>query len=294
MNPAETTAPFRYCIALSVAGSDSSGGAGIQADLKTMSALGVFGATVITSVTAQNTHGVQAVWPMEADCVRAQLRSVLEDLRPAAVKIGMISTREQAEAVADMLETFRPPWVVYDPVMVSSSGMQLLPDEALWVVCRRILPLCSLLTPNLPEAEILCGRSLATPADRLQAAREIALLGSAAVLLKGGHLCGSEMEDVLWDARAEQMYRYSAPRIETNHAHGTGCTLSSAIASFLARGENLPAAVAKAKDYLSAALRAGADCSTGSGAHGPMNHFFDPHPLLKNPASFSQKEHSSS
>lgn len=281
MTPEPTPSTYRFYTCLSVAGSDCCGGAGIQADLKTFSALGVYGMTAVTALTAQNTCGVQAVFPADEACLRAQLRSVFSDVQPDAVKVGMVYGRGQVEIIADALASARPRWVVYDPVMVSSSGTRLMADDALQAVVERLLPLCSLLTPNLPEAEVLCGHSIATPDERLRAAREIAALGPQAVLLKGGHWPGAAAEDLLWDARKEEASLYSAPRVDTHNAHGTGCTLSSAIAACLARGENVQQAVGEGKRFLTEALRAAAGLRMGKGENGPMNHFFAPQPLIK-------------
>lgn len=274
-------AAHTLCTALSVAGSDSCGGAGIQADLKTFSALGVYGMTAVTALTAQNTRGVQAVFPAGEACLRAQLEAVLSDVRPGAVKVGMIFGRAQVEILADALEAYRPAWVVYDPVMVSSSGASLMEPEALQAVRERLLPLCSLVTPNVPEAEVLSGLPASAAGFRLQACRRIAALGPRAVLLKGGHSAGPAADDLLWDAAAEEAFVYSAPRLSTRNAHGTGCTLSSAIAAFLARGRALPAAVGEAKHFLTEALRSAADVCLGTGPNGPLNHFFAPQPLIK-------------
>lgn len=270
-----------FCTALAVAGSDCCGGAGIQADLKTFSALGVYGMTVVTALTAQNTRGVQAVFPAGDACLRAQLRSVFEDVRPDAVKVGMVFGKAQAEAIAGAIESARPRWVVYDPVMLSSSGARLMADDTLQAVVKGLLPCCSLLTPNVPEAEVLCGHRIATPGGRLRAAREIAALGPRAVLLKGGHWPGTEAEDLLWDAEKGEASFFSVPRIATRNAHGTGCTLSSAIAALLARGCGLRQAVEGGKRFLTEALRSAADVRMGGGENGPLNHFFDPQPLIK-------------
>lgn len=273
--------PHTLCTALSIAGSDCCGGAGMQADLKAMSALGVYGMTVVTALTAQNTCGVQGVFPVDEACLRAQLASVFADVLPDAVKVGMIFGRAQVEAVADALSSAGSRWVVYDPVMVSSSGTPLMEPDALRAARERLLPLCSLLTPNLSESEVLCGHPIRTDAERLQAAREIAALGPRAVLLKGGHWPGAEAEDLLWEARSGEATRLAAPRVATGNAHGTGCTLSSAIAAYLARGEELKEAVALGKRFLTEALRAAVDVRMGRGSNGPLNPFFAPQPLIK-------------
>jgi hydroxymethylpyrimidine/phosphomethylpyrimidine kinase len=258
-------------VALTIAGSDSGGGAGIQADLKTFSALGAYGCSVLTALTAQNTHGVQAIQPVPPGFVRAQMDSVLGDLDVAAVKIGMLGTAEIVSAVADGLGTWRPPWIVLDPVMVAKGGDRLLRDEAVAAVRDRLLPMAQLITPNLPEAGALLG--CPEPGDRaamLDAARRLRRLGPANILLKGGHLAGGTSPDLLL-AGDEELWLES-PRIATRHTHGTGCTLSAAIAAFLALGRPLPEAVAAAKRWLSRAIAAGDALGIGHGI-GPVHHF---------------------
>jgi hydroxymethylpyrimidine/phosphomethylpyrimidine kinase len=258
-------------IALTIAGSDSGGGAGIQADLKTFSALGAYGCSVITALTAQNTLGVQAIHAVDPAFVRSQMDSVLGDLSVRAVKIGMLGTPEVVAAVADGLLAWRPPLVVLDPVMVAKGGDRLLRDEAVAAVRERLLPLAFLITPNLPEAGALLGGP--GPADRGQmgdAARRLRDLGPANVLLKGGHLVGNDSPDLLLaDGTTTWL---EAPRIATRHTHGTGCTLSSAIAALLAHGRPLPVAVAEAKRWLSAAIGVADRLAVGHGI-GPVHHF---------------------
>ena len=259
-------------VALTIAGSDSGGGAGIQADLKTFSALGVYGCSVIAALTAQNTRGVQAVHPVPASFVRRQLDSVLDDIRVDAVKIGMLGTAEVIHAVADGLDQWRPRHVVLDPVMVAKSGDKLLDEDAVDALRRRLLPLATLITPNLPEAAVLLGeapvrerRQMGPTAARLQG------LGVANVLLKGGHLEGAESPDLL--LHGGELIWQEGERIETPHTHGTGCTYSAAIAALLARGRPLPRAVADAKRWLVGAIRAGATLGIGQG-RGPVHHFW--------------------
>lgn len=258
-------------IALTVAGSDSGGGAGIQADLKTFSALGVYGASVLAALTAQNTRGVQAIHEVPAAFVAAQLDSVFADLAVGAVKVGMLARPDAIEAVAEALADRDVP-VVLDPVMVATSGDRLLRPEAVETLRARLLPLAAIVTPNLPEAAALLDAPLAEDeaAMRAQAERLLAL-GPRAVLMKGGHGTGPESVDLLVEAGG-RVTRLAAPRIDTPHTHGTGCTLSAAIAAGLARGLPLDAAVRAAKDYLTAALRAGRGLGIGSG-HGPVHHF---------------------
>jgi len=260
--------------ALTIAGSDSGGGAGIQADLKTFSALGVYGASVITALTAQNTRTVSAIHDVPPDFVRAQIDAVLEDIRIDAVKIGMLSAPATIEAVATGLQQHRPPRIVLDPVMVAKSGDPLLRAEAVDTLRSRLLPLATLITPNLPEAGVLLDRDIPRDGreqDMRAVCRELAALGPGWVLLKGGHAEDSMNSDD-WLYGDGELHRLSAPRVPTRNTHGTGCTLSSAIAAGLARGRPLPEAVAAAKRWLTAALAAADRLGIGSG-HGPVHHF---------------------
>lgn len=255
-------------IALTIAGSDSSGGAGIQADLKTFSALRVYGASVLTAVTAQNTTGVQAVHVLPGDVVAAQLRSVFADLAVAAVKIGMLGTGEAVRAVTEGLTDYQGP-VVLDPVMVATSGDALMVADAEEALKGELLPRATLLTPNLHEAARLLDTELAEDEDAIAAqARHLVALGARAVLVKGGHGTGEEAVDLLCDGL--HVERFAAPRIATAHTHGTGCVLSSAIAAHLAHGRSLHDAVARAKVFLTDALRHADWLSVGQGA-GPAH-----------------------
>ena len=261
----------RVPIALTIAGSDSGGGAGIQADLKTFSALGVYGCSAVTALTAQNTLGVEAILGVEPGFVRRQMDAVLGDLDVRAVKIGMLGTPEAAAAVADGLIAWRPTHVVLDPVMVAKGGDRLLSRDAILALRQRLLPLAELITPNLPEAGALL--EAPTPADRSQmsaAAQRLRALGPANVLLKGGHLGGDDSPDLLLLGETEIWLE--GPRLATHHTHGTGCTLSSAIAALLARGRPLPQAVDEAKRWLSAAIAAADGLGIGRGI-GPVHHF---------------------
>lgn len=266
-----------YPTALTIAGSDPSGGAGLQADIKTMSALGVYAASAVTALTVQNTRGVTATMAVPPQMVRAQVEAVLSDLRPQAVKIGMLGEAATARAVADSLEGCAAP-VVLDPVMVSTSGHSLANAEAVEVMRQRLISRAVLVTPNMPEAEALAGMAIGSEADMLAAARRIVEEGGArAVLVKGGHGEGAEKRDLLLQAGREPLW-YAAPSVDTQNTHGTGCTLSSAIAALLARGLSLSEAIAQAKDYITGALLAGAGVRVGDG-HGPVNHFYHPLPL---------------
>jgi hydroxymethylpyrimidine/phosphomethylpyrimidine kinase len=258
-------------IALTIAGSDSGGGAGIQADLKTFSALGVYGASVITALTAQNTKGVSAIHDVPADFIAAQIDAVFSDLAVAAVKIGMVSQRAAIETIAAGLERWRQSKVVLDPVMIAASGDRLLAPDAVDVLKRVLIPRALVITPNLPEAAALLDAPIAeSEAEmRVQGERLLAL-GSKAVLVKGGHAEGAESVDLLIEPSA--ITRLAADRIATRNTHGTGCTLSSAIAAGLAKGLSLAEAVRAAKTYLTDALAAAERIKIGSG-HGPVHHF---------------------
>ena len=264
----------REPVALTIAGSDSSGGAGIQADLKTFAALGVYGASVITALTAQNTVGVQGVSVVDATFVVQQIDSVLSDLRVVAAKTGMLATAPIVTSVAQRLDAVPDILLVVDPVMVATSGDVLLTEDAIATYRSRLLPRAALVTPNLPEAARLLGTKLAHGVDEcIGQARRLNDLGCRAVLLKGGHSTGAEIVDVLRFADGE-LHLFRHPRIDTPNTHGTGCTLSAAVTAGLARGLPLRDAVATGIDYLAAALAHGANRSIGAG-HGPVDHMYD-------------------
>ena len=255
-------------IALSIAGSDSGGGAGIQADLKTFHQFGVFGTSVICAVTAQNTTGVRAWEALPAALVAGQLDAVVEDLPPAAVKTGMLGTGELIETVAAGIARHRLPNYVLDPVMVATSGDRLLAGDAERLFTERLVPLAALVTPNLDEASILVGEAVRTPDHMERAGRALLRLGAQAALVKGGHLSGETVVDVLvTDGEAR---RFSHPRIDTTSTHGTGCTLSAAVTAGLAHGRPLLRAVEDALDFVQRALAAAPGLGAG---HGPLNHF---------------------
>jgi hydroxymethylpyrimidine/phosphomethylpyrimidine kinase len=254
-------------IALTIAGSDSGGGAGIQADLKAFGAFGVFGTSAITALTAQNTLGVFAVHAVPASMVEAQIRAVVEDLRPAACKTGMLATRELVEVVADSIAGAALPHYVLDPVMISTSGARLLGAEAESAVVERLLPLATLVTPNLDEAEVIVGREVRDEAAMRGAAEELVARGARAALVKGGHLVGEEVVDILFDGREFRSWR--RPRLDTRSTHGTGCTLSAAIAAGLAQGRGLVEAIEDGLDYVHRAIASAPGLGAG---HGPLNH----------------------
>lgn len=261
-----------YYRALTIAGSDSGGGAGIQADLKTFSALGVFGMSAITALTAQNTHAVTGIFPTPPEFIGQQIDAVMEDIDTHAVKIGMLHSPEVIETVATKLAQWDCPNIVVDPVMISKSGDKLLRDDAVAALKERLLPLATVITPNLPEASVLLGREILSSDDMPGAARDLAALGAASVLVKGGHLSGAASHDLLYESTSDRMVEFPQDRVETPNSHGTGCTLSSAIAAGLAKGLDLNQAVTSAKQYITGALLAGADYKTGRG-HGPVHHF---------------------
>lgn len=256
---------------LSIAGSDPSGGAGIQADLKTFSALGTYGMAVLTALTAQNTQGVSGVHAVPPSFVADQIRAIFADIRVDAVKIGMIADAAIAEAVADALKSHRTVPIVLDPVMIAKGGAPLLSSDAVAVVTRKLLPLATIVTPNLPEAAALLGEEVAESREDMAAqAESLRALGPGAVLVKGGHLPGAESPDVL--AQADDLLWFEAQRTPTRNTHGTGCTLSSAIAAELGKGASTAEAVALAKRYLSGAIAQADRLTVGSG-HGPVQHF---------------------
>lgn len=256
---------------LTIAGSDSGGGAGIQADMKTFAALGLFGTSAITAITAQNTMGVTAIHEVPIAMVVAQIDAVVTDMRPEAVKVGMLASAAIVEVVADALRRHWLQNVVVDPVMVAKSGDRLLQPDAVDALIRLLLPLATVLTPNLPEAEVLLGRPVATLAEQEAAARDIAALGPLTVVVKGGHSKG-EPVDVLFSAG--EVRRYTARRIATRSTHGTGCTFSSAIAGYLALGLPVAEAVGAAKRYLTGAIEHAPGLGSG---HGPVNHGWQQH-----------------
>ena len=265
------SAGSRAPIALSIAGSDCSGGAGIQADLKAMSACGAYGASVITALTAQNTKGVTAIYDIEPDFIAAQIDAIFDDLAVDAVKIGMLSRPEVIHVVAERLQHWRPRWIVLDPVMVAKGGHKLLADDAVAALRDELLPLASLITPNLPEAGVLLDQpAISQRAEMAPCAARLQGLGPSNVLLKGGHLEGGESPDLLM--HGGELIWLEAPRHDTANTHGTGCSLSAAIAALLARGRALPTAVAEAKTFVANAIGAADSLGVGHG-HGPIHHF---------------------
>jgi hydroxymethylpyrimidine/phosphomethylpyrimidine kinase len=258
----------RVPVALTIAGSDSGGGAGIQADLKTFSALGVYGASAITAITAQNTQRVTDVLPLEPAIVTAQIDAVIDDIGADAVKTGMLANAEIIEAVADAARRHELRPLVVDPVMVAKSGDSLLRDDAVQALREQVVPLATVLTPNLPEAEVLLDRKLASWDDVREGARELVAMGARAVVMKGGHREGPAI-DLLLDG--DKFHEFTAQRVDTKNTHGTGCTFASAIAAGLAKGSDVRGAVAFAKAYVTKALQSAYDVGHG---HGPVHHFY--------------------
>jgi hydroxymethylpyrimidine/phosphomethylpyrimidine kinase len=281
------TNTYRYARVLTIAGSDSGGGAGIQADLKTFAALGCYGMSAITALTAQNTLGVQGIHAVPPAFLKAQIQSVVEDIGVDALKIGMLHEPAVVEVVAWAIDHYQLTRVVLDPVMVATSGDRLMANETVQVLVRELFPRASVITPNLDEAALLLGHEI-LDADALnQAAQDLMAMGAKAVLLKGGHLAGDEVVDLLVQADGPSR-RLASPRIASQNVHGTGCTLSSAMAAYLALGHDLSESVALARTFILGAIAHGADVKTGHG-HGPLNHGFLPVPLhrITNPPSTS-------
>ncbi|MCH7855244.1 MAG: bifunctional hydroxymethylpyrimidine kinase/phosphomethylpyrimidine kinase [Gemmatimonadetes bacterium] len=260
-------------IALTIAGSDSGGGAGIQADLKTFHAFGVFGCSALTAVTAQNTIEVAAIYPLPEEIVREQIRAVAADIPPDAVKTGMLVSEALVKCVAHAIEEHGLPNYVLDPVMISTSGHRLLDKEAEDTIRRKLVPLATVVTPNLDEARILTGLPIEAPGDLAEAARAILDLGAQATLVKGGHFTGDEAVDLLLTEEGEHVW--SRPRLNTSAGHGTGCTLSAALAAGLAAGRPLVDAAAAAVDFVARALASAPGLGAG---RGPLNHFVKAHP----------------
>lgn len=269
----------QYYTVLAIAGFDGSGGAGIPADIKTISALGCYATSVLTALPVQNTLGVHAMHAIPPTIVAKQLDVLLHDISPQAIKVGMIHTEAIVSLIASRLAALPSVPLVFDPVMVSSSGHQLMEERTLQAVIARLFPLTHLLTPNLDEASLLAGMPIETITDMRKAGKKIKDLGCSAVLLKGGHLKGNILTSIYFASDGQQ-HTFSFPKIETPNTHGTGCTLSSAIAAYLARGESELTAVTKAQQYVYHALLQGRDVNIGKGK-GALNHFFDPEKSIK-------------
>ena len=265
----------RYKTVLTIAGSDCSGGAGIQADIKAISANGAYAMSAITAVTSQNTTGVRAIHLIPAETVAAQINAIAEDIPVDAVKLGMLPTAEIVSAVAELLRRYAIRNIVLDPVMVATSGDRLIEQEAVEAIKTEIFPIADLITPNIPETEFISGRAAGSETDFPAAAEAMLDLGAEGVLIKAGHLPGERLTDHLYHRKGDRIeqHAYTYERIDTPNTHGTGCTLSSSIAAFLALGHPLSEAVGLAEDYLHKAILTGAEYKTGQG-HGPVHHFF--------------------
>ena len=265
---------MQYKRVLSIAGSDPSGGAGIQADLKTMSACGCFGTTAITAVVDENTVGVYGVFPIPISFVQGQIKSVLDDIGADAIKIGMLHSSELILAVKETLSHYDIRNIVLDPVMVSTSGDKLLQDEAIETLKNELIPIARVITPNIPEAEVLLNEKIKSQSDLPRIIKRLSCGGTVSVLLKAGHLTDDELTDVFYNAETDEIITLSSNRISTRNTHGTGCTLSSAIASMLAQGLPLNEAIREAKNYINEAIIKGAEYKIGKG-HGPVHHFYN-------------------
>ncbi|MEX2514040.1 MAG: bifunctional hydroxymethylpyrimidine kinase/phosphomethylpyrimidine kinase [Cyclobacteriaceae bacterium] len=270
----------KYISVLSIAGSDSGGGAGIQADLKTMSALGCFGTTAITAITVQNTLGVSQIHPVPVDIIAGQVQAVMEDIQPKAIKIGMVNKPEVVEMLATLLQKYPEVPVVFDPVMVASSGCLLIEEETVQMLWEYLFPLSALITPNLDEAGTLVGYPILNLEEMQLASKKIQLKAGTNVLLKGGHLQGNPIYDVLCEG-SSLLHIFTGNRIYTHNTHGTGCSLSSAIACEMAKGCSLLKAVENARKFINGALAEGRNVQTGKG-EGPLNHFYQPQKLIIN------------
>ncbi|RAJ27231.1 bifunctional hydroxymethylpyrimidine kinase/phosphomethylpyrimidine kinase [Pedobacter cryoconitis] len=274
-----TELKYIYPVVLTIAGSDSGGGAGIQADLKTISALGCYGTSAITAITAQNTMGIINLFELPVAVVIDQIRAVIEDIRPHVIKIGMIPNSVLLKAISDTLSLYPEIPVILDPVMIATSGRRLVGEDTVELMKKILIPLTALVTPNLDEAAVLTAMEISTVEHMKVAAHQILSLGARAVLIKGGHLKGRKLYDVYLDNTGRE-FVYENDTISSQNTHGTGCTLSSAIACFMARDMELPEAIAIAESYVHQAIIEGLDVKTGKGK-GPLNHFYAPIPLIK-------------
>lgn len=270
---------YRYPTVLTIAGFDGSGGAGIQGDIKTISALGCFATSVLTALPVQNTRGVRSIYPIPCQAVNDQLAAILEDIFPDAIKIGMVHTRALVETTVDALAKHPKIPLVFDPVMVASSGHRLIENETITAIVERLFPVADLLTPNIDEAAVLAEMPIRTPDDMYVAGEKIRRLGCKALLLKGGHLDSATLTSLYFD-KSGHVHTYDSSKLQTDNTHGTGCTLSSAIASYLAQGLPMHESVTAGLAYTHRAIMSGMDVLTGKG-NGPLNHFFDPQQLIK-------------
>lgn len=271
---------YRYTSTLTIAGFDPSGGAGIQADIKTMSALGCFATSVLTALPVQNTMGVSTIYPIPYLAVKEQIEIVLEDIFPDALKIGMVHTSELVTTIVKTLGKYPKMPIVFDPVMVATSGHWLIEDETIQSIVSKLIPIADIITPNLDEAGILANLKIETVEDMYLAGKKIKKLGAKNILLKGGHLKTVQLTSLFFSENYD-IHEFHFEKCNTNNTHGSGCTLSSAIASYLAQGKSMLDAVTLGQDYVQKAIYQGKDVAIGKG-NGPLNHFFNPQKLIKN------------
>lgn len=271
---------YKYPSVLTIAGFDGSGGAGIQADIKTISALGCYATSVLTALPVQNTQGVRNIFPIPVEAVSEQIESILDDIFPDAIKIGMVHTPELVETIVKTLVKYKNVPIVFDPVMVATSGHRLIEEQTIKTIIEKLFPIADIITPNMDEAGLLANMKVDTLDDMKIAGERIKELGCKNILLKGGHLETELITSLLYN-NAGHYRTFESAKITTNNTHGSGCTLSSAIASFIAQGNNIDKAVELAQNYVSKAIYHGHDVQTGKG-NGPLNHFFNPQKLIKN------------
>ncbi|WP_080778238.1 bifunctional hydroxymethylpyrimidine kinase/phosphomethylpyrimidine kinase [Chryseobacterium phocaeense] len=271
---------YRYPSVLTIAGFDGSGGAGIQADIKTASALGCFSTSVLTALPVQNTQGVRKIYPIPVEAVADQIEAILDDIFPDAIKIGMVHTPQLVETIVSTLGKYKKIPIVFDPVMVATSGHRLIEEDTIIAITEKLFPIADVITPNMDEASILAKMKVETLEDLYTAGKEIKKLGCKSILLKGGHQETSTITSLFHDEHGND-HSFETVKFNTNNTHGSGCTLSSAIAAYLARGKTLYESVALGQDYVYQAIENGKDVQTGLG-NGPLNHFFNPQKLIKN------------
>ncbi|MEG0917493.1 MAG: bifunctional hydroxymethylpyrimidine kinase/phosphomethylpyrimidine kinase [Myroides sp.] len=271
---------YKYPSVLTIAGFDGSGGAGIQADIKTISALGCYATSVLTALPVQNTIGVRNIFPIPVQAVSEQIESILDDIFPDAIKIGMVHTPELVETIVETLAKYKKIPIVFDPVMVATSGHRLIVEETIQTIIEKLFPISDIITPNMDEASILANMEVKTLDDMKIAGENIKELGCKYILLKGGHQTTEKITSLFYSDK-DDFQTFESLKLNTKNTHGSGCTLSSAIASFIAQGKSMDEAVALAQNYVSEAILAGSDVQTGKG-NGPLNHFFNPQKLIKN------------
>jgi len=271
---------YKYPSVLTIAGFDGSGGAGIQADIKTISALGCYATSVLTALPVQNTMGVRNIFPIPVQAVSEQIESILDDIFPDAIKIGMVHTPELVETIVKTLAKYKKVPIVFDPVMVATSGHRLIEEETIQTIIEKLFPISDIITPNMDEASILANMEVKTLDDMKIAGEKIKKLDCKNILLKGGHQTTEKITSVFYSDK-EDFQTFESLKLNTKNTHGSGCTLSSAIASFIAQGKSIDEAVALAQNYVSEAILEGSHVQTGKG-NGPLNHFFNPQKLIKN------------